>query len=96
MVYPSLAGGPTMSEAQLKALRWLRDHGPSVASDVGVAICGENYPESDHPRSRQGLGRTGGATLRRLFKAGLVAWNWPTYRLTAAGRDKLLAQENPS
>ena len=78
-----------MSEAQLKALRWLRDHGPSVASDVGVAICGENHPVSGAARSRQGLGRTGGATLRRLQDEGLVAWDWPTYRITGLGHDVL-------
>ena len=83
-----------MSEAQLKALRWLRDHGPSVASDVGVAICGETYPVSGGARSRQGLGRTGGATLRKLQNAGLVDWKWPTYRITSAGREVLFAQEN--
>lgn len=82
-----------MSEAQLKALRWLRDHGPSVASDVGVAICGENHPVSGAARSRQGLGRTGGATLSRLKKTGLVDWKWPTYRLTWPGREALLAHE---
>ena len=84
-----------MSDAQLKALRLLDERGPQVASEVGVAICGENHPHSDVPRSRQGLGRTGGATLRKLQDAGYVDWRWPVYRITSAGHDALFEHDYP-
>ena len=80
-----------MTNAQLKVLRLLDERGPQVASEVGVAICGENCPNSDVPRSRQGLGRIGGNTLRKLQDAGYVAWTWPVYRLTGAGQSAMRA-----